>query len=138
MAKFERPNNNKEQPQEFDRYQWLSRRISEFQYRPLKGGPEGSSHIATWWLNKMQTGKDRFESEAQHAARALIAFQRFVRLDDSQRAGVIKGVTVRGCAYRGDEYDQYVEIVKSKIENENNPDFKAEVIKKMKSLRIGK
>lgn len=139
MTEFQRPGECRAAQATYNKHQALSERISAH----LKGSlpkvcPQEVFDCAGWWLDYMQTGPDKFESQSDHCTRAFLAFAQFLMLTDQQRAAVVKGVTVHKMPYRGDSYDIYVGMVKGKIEDGENPDFRKEAIKKMQSIRIGK
>jgi len=138
MTEFIRPGDCQASPEVFNRYTALADRITQHEYRHMDGIPSDTFDLARWWLDDMQQGQEKFESEADHISRCFIAFIKFMNLTDKQRRAVIKGVTVRHTPYRGDPYELYVEIVKAKMEDDKNPDFRKGVIKKMRSMRIGK
>ena len=138
MTEFIRPGDCQASPEVFNKYTALSSRIAQHQFRALLNGPSDTFDLARWWLDDMQQGQEKYESQGEHISRCFIAFIKFMNLTDNQRKAVIKGVTVRNTPYRGDEYELYVGIVKAKMEDDKNPEFRKEVIKKMRSMRIGK
>lgn len=136
MTEFVRPDNKQPQAEAFNKYQSLAGRISSHEYKPMpEGFPRESFDVARWWLDTMQTKQEKYESPADHVSRAFIAFVKFMNLDQKQRAAIIKGVTVRKTPYRGDSYEVYVAIVKAKMKDDENPDFRKETIKKMRAMR---
>jgi len=138
MTEFIRPGDCQASPEVFNKYTALSSRIAQHQSMTRVDGPSDTLGIARWWLDEMQQGQEKYESQGEHVSRCFIAFIKFMKLTDNQRKAVINGVTVRKTPYRGDEYELYVSIVKAKMEDDKNPDFRKGVIKKMRSMRIGK
>lgn len=136
MTEFIRPGDCQASPEVFNRYTALSDRIARHEYRKMEGIPSDAFDASRWWLDDMQQGQEKFESEAEHISRSFIAFIKFMNLTDKQRLVVIKGVTVRNTPYRGDPYKLYVEIVKAKMEDDKNPDFRKGVIKKMRAIKV--
>ncbi|MHA1832459.1 MAG: hypothetical protein ACTSV7_00590 [Candidatus Baldrarchaeia archaeon] len=136
MTDFIRPGDCQASPEVFNRYTALAGRIAQHEFRALLDGPTDAFDLGRWWIDDMQQNQEKYESQSEHVSRCFICFIRFMNLSDIQRKAVIKGVTVRKTPYRGDGYDLYVSIVKTKIEADKNPRFKEEVIKKMRAIKI--
>ena len=137
MTEFIRPD-NKQSVEVFNPYTALAGRISSHEYKPMpEGFPHESFDVARWWLDTMFEKQDKFENAAEHVSRSFIAFVKFMNMGQKKRSAIIKGVTVRKTPYRGDSYDVYVAIVKAKMKDDENPNFRKETIKKMRSIKVG-